>query len=44
MQSTEREVIERSVLIKNMIDDLGEMSEAIPIPNVRTFLCSPSSS
>ena len=32
----EREVAERSVLIKNMMDDIGEqaMAEAIPIPNV----------
>lgn len=34
--SVDREVAERSVLIKNMIGDLGEeaLSEAIPIPNV----------
>lgn len=33
---TEREVAERSVLIKNMVTDLGEeaMEEPIPIPNV----------
>jgi len=32
----EREVAERSILIKNMVSDLGEeaMDEAIPIPNV----------
>jgi len=32
----ERDVAERSVLIKNMVGDLGEeaMTEAIPIPNV----------
>ena len=32
----EREVAERSVLIKNMMEDIGEqaMAEAIPIPNV----------
>ena len=32
----EREVAERSVLIKNMVGDLGEegMTEAIPFPNV----------
>lgn len=32
----DREVIERSVLLKNMIDDLGEAAtvEAIPITNV----------
>ncbi|KAI1611930.1 E3 ubiquitin ligase complex SCF subunit sconC, variant [Exophiala viscosa] len=34
--SVEREVAERSVLIKNMVGDLGEeaMEEPIPIPNV----------
>ena len=33
---TDRDVAERSVLIKNMMDDIGEqaMTEAIPIPNV----------
>lgn len=30
----DREVAERSVLIKNMLEDLGESGEAIPIPNV----------
>ncbi|KAL9099294.1 MAG: hypothetical protein Q9163_005181 [Psora crenata] len=32
----EREVAERSILIKNMMEDVGEqaMTEAIPIPNV----------
>ena len=32
----EREVAERSVLIKNMMEDIGEQAveEAIPIPNV----------
>lgn len=32
----DRDVAERSVLIKNMMDDIGEqaMIEAIPIPNV----------
>ena len=36
MSGTDREVAERSVLIKNMMDDIGEqaMTEAIPIPNV----------
>jgi len=34
--SVEKEVAERSVLIKNMIEDVGDeaMTEAIPIPNV----------
>lgn len=32
--SLDREVAERSVLIKNMLEDLGESGEAIPIPNV----------
>ena len=34
---SEREVAERSVLIKNMVEDLGDGSftDAIPIPNVR---------
>ena len=40
----DREIIERSVLLKNMIDDLGEAAtvEAIPISNVRpdSFLLS----
>ena len=33
---TEREVAERSVLIKNMLEDVGHeaTTEAIPIPNV----------
>ena len=32
----EREVAERSILIKNMMEDIGDqaMAEAIPIPNV----------
>jgi len=37
----DRNVAERSMLIKNMLDDFGTEgtpSEAIPIPNVRTFL------
>ncbi|KAJ5595749.1 hypothetical protein N7450_002207 [Penicillium hetheringtonii] len=29
----ERTVAERSVLIKNMLEDLGDSGEAIPIPN-----------
>lgn len=34
--ATEREVAERSILIKNMMEDIGDqaMTEAIPIPNV----------
>jgi len=32
--TVDKEVAERSVLIKNMIEDLGEIDEAIPIPNV----------
>ena len=34
--ATDRDVAERSVLIKNMMEDIGEqaMTEAIPIPNV----------
>lgn len=34
MDPLERDVVERSVLIKNMLEDLGESDEAIPIPNV----------
>ncbi|OOF92230.1 hypothetical protein ASPCADRAFT_210647 [Aspergillus carbonarius ITEM 5010] len=30
----ERDVAERSLLIKNMLEDLGEATEEIPIPNV----------
>lgn len=30
----ERDVAERSQLIKNMLEDLGETGEPIPIPNV----------
>ncbi|PYI10042.1 E3 ubiquitin ligase SCF complex, Skp subunit [Aspergillus sclerotiicarbonarius CBS 121057] len=30
----ERDVAERSLLIKNMLEDLGEATEDIPIPNV----------
>ncbi|RMJ21478.1 hypothetical protein PHISP_07654 [Aspergillus sp. HF37] len=30
----DRDVAERSVLIKNMLEDLGDSGEAIPIPNV----------
>ena len=34
--SVEREVAERSILIKNMMEDIGDQTvgEAIPIPNV----------
>jgi S-phase kinase-associated protein 1 len=32
----ERKVAERSILIKNLLEDLGgETTESIPIPNVR---------
>jgi hypothetical protein len=41
---TDRDVIERSVLLKNMIDDLGEAatSEPIPIQNVSSASLCPS--
>jgi len=29
-----RDVAERSILIKNMLEDCGEIDQAIPIPNV----------
>ncbi|KAJ5643020.1 E3 ubiquitin ligase complex SCF subunit sconC [Penicillium longicatenatum] len=32
--TVERAVAERSILIKNMLEDLGDSGEAIPIPNV----------
>lgn len=33
----DRDVAERSILIKNLLEDLGvDNEEAIPIPNVRT--------
>lgn len=33
--TTERQVAERSILIKNLLEDLGtESGEPIPIPNV----------
>jgi S-phase kinase-associated protein 1 len=38
----DRDVAERSILIKNLIDDIGEENlEPIPIPNVRgcLFFC-----
>jgi hypothetical protein len=31
----DREVAERSILIKNLLEDIGESDEPIPIPNVR---------
>ena len=39
----ERPVAERSILIKNLLEDLGgDSDEAIPIPNVRlTFIVTP---
>lgn len=39
---TDRDVACRSILIKNMMDDIGEqaMTEAIPIPNVSS-ICPP---
>ncbi|KAL7273668.1 hypothetical protein RUND412_003456 [Rhizina undulata] len=30
----QKEVAERSILIKNLLEDVGEVTEAIPIPNV----------
>ncbi|MCJ1310159.1 hypothetical protein MMC25_003820 [Agyrium rufum] len=32
--TAEREVLERSILIKNMLEDIGSPEDAIPIPNV----------
>jgi len=32
--TVDKDVAERSVLIKNMLEDVGEVEEAIPIPNV----------
>jgi S-phase kinase-associated protein 1 len=33
-----RKIAERSVLIKNLLEDLGDVTtEPIPIPNVRTY-------
>jgi S-phase kinase-associated protein 1 len=38
----ERPVAERSILIKNLLEDLGgESEEHIPIPNVRTLYPAP---
>lgn len=39
---TERTTAERSVLIKNMLEDLGDSGEAIPIPNVSVYPEVPS--
>ena len=38
--SSERTIAERSVLLKNMLEDIGENagSQMIPVPNVRTSL------
>ena len=35
----DKDVAERSILLKNLIDDLGEdsLEDAIPIPNVSEF-------
>lgn len=39
----EREVIERSILIKNLLEDLGgDNNEAIPVPNVSPYRVSRS--
>ena len=35
----EREVAERSILIKNLLEDIGDNGDAIPIPNVCSY-CS----
>ena len=32
----DRDVAERSVLIKNMLEDLGDAQEPVPIPNVES--------
>lgn len=36
IQQTERDVAERSILIKNLLEDIGDQTvdEAVPIPNV----------
>lgn len=40
--TVEREVAERSILIKNLLEDLGgDNAEAIPIPNVRPLALTP---
>lgn len=37
---TARDIAERSILIKNLLEDLGgDNEEPIPIPNVRTHYC-----
>lgn len=37
--TVERDIAERSILIKNLLEDLGgDNQEAIPIPNVRYLL------
>jgi hypothetical protein len=37
IMTVHRKVAERSILIKNLLEDLGgETTESIPIPNVRT--------
>ena len=39
--TVDREVAERSILIKNLLEDLGgDNDEAIPIPNVRAQRCA----
>jgi hypothetical protein len=39
----ERKVAERSILIKNLLEDLGgDTTESIPIPNVRPALTPPA--
>lgn len=35
MSLTAKEVAERSILIKNMLEDCVDIDQAIPIPNVR---------
>jgi hypothetical protein len=44
-RSAEKKVAERSLLIKNMLEDLGDaaISQTIPIPNVSAVLRSPNS-
>ena len=32
--SVEKDIVQKSVLIKNLLEDLGETEEAIPLPNV----------
>ncbi|KAF8634083.1 hypothetical protein AX15_001085 [Amanita polypyramis BW_CC] len=32
--TADKEVVERSVLIKNMLEDVGDLDQAIPLPNV----------